>query len=207
MLNNIKSSFFIKIIFSHIKEKRKLKIIRYNKRLQKNIDIYLINYKVLSERYLIYENNGIVKEFEGYNNELKFEGEISDVGVDTIKLNRTIKISGDAILNNISIDVKAKDVVISGITINQNKGSAAITVFNASGVTVDNTKINFNANPGSNGFAINAELADNLKLLNNIIAYAGATTSWEVNNAIRVSSSNNVAVSGNKIKAKPWFHR
>ena len=74
MLDNIKSSFFIKIIFSHIKEKRKLKIIRYNKRLQKNIDIYLINYKVLSERYIIYENNGIVKEFEGYNNELKFEG-------------------------------------------------------------------------------------------------------------------------------------
>ena len=74
MLDNVKLSFYIKIIFSHIKEKRKLKIIRYNKRLQKNIDIYLINYKVLSERYIIYENNGIVKEFEGYNNELKFEG-------------------------------------------------------------------------------------------------------------------------------------
>ena len=143
---------------------------------------------------------------ELYNNvtagELKFEGDISNVGVDTIKLNRTIKISGDAVLTNISIDVKAKDVVISGITLNQNKGSAAITVYNASDVVVENTKINFNANAGSNGFAINAELADNLKLLNNAIAYAGATTGWEVNNAIRVSSSNNVAVSGNKIKAK-----
>ena len=108
--------------------------------------------------------------------ELEFNGTFENVGVDTINLNRTIKISGDGVLNNISIDVKAKDVVISGITINQNNGVAAINVYNASGVTIENAKINFNANAGSNGFAISADLANNLKLLNNVITYAGATT-------------------------------
>ena len=148
-----------------------------------------------------FDENGTLKDSVTAE-ELTFKGDISDVGVDTIKLNRTIKISGDGVLTNISIDVKANGVVISGITLNQNKGSAAITVYNASNVVVENTKINFNANEGSNGFAINAELADNLKLLNNVINYAGATTGWEVNNVIRVSTSNNIAVSANKVKAK-----
>ena len=36
--------------------------------------------------------------------------------------------------------LKAKDVVISGITFNQTKGVAAINVYNASGVTIENTQ-------------------------------------------------------------------
>ena len=36
MLENIKSSFFIKIIFSFLDEKTKLKLVKYNKCLQNN---------------------------------------------------------------------------------------------------------------------------------------------------------------------------
>ena len=68
MLQNIKSSFFIKILFLCIDEKQKLKLIRYNKNLQKNIDISIINYKFFTGKYIIYESNesnGIGKEYYG----------------------------------------------------------------------------------------------------------------------------------------------
>ena len=74
MLKNIKSSYFIKIIFSYLFEKQKLKIVKYSKTWQRYIDINLINYKFYSDRYIIYEN-GIGKEYIGYDSELIFEGE------------------------------------------------------------------------------------------------------------------------------------
>ena len=67
MLVNIKSTYFIKILFKYLDEKKKLKVVKYNKSLQKNIDINIINYKHFSGRYIIYESNGIGKEYEGYN--------------------------------------------------------------------------------------------------------------------------------------------
>ena len=45
MLKNIQSVYFIKLLFSFVKEKNKLKIVKYNKSLQKNININIINYK------------------------------------------------------------------------------------------------------------------------------------------------------------------
>ena len=75
MLKNIKSSYFNSIIFSYIDERKKLKIIKCNKNLQKNMNISIINYKFFSERYIIYESNGIRKEYIGYSDRLIFEGE------------------------------------------------------------------------------------------------------------------------------------
>ena len=60
MLKNVKSSYFIKIIFSFIYEKQKLKLIKYNKSLQDNMNISLINYKFLVEN--IYYMNKLEKE-------------------------------------------------------------------------------------------------------------------------------------------------
>ena len=62
MLKDIKSTYFIKLIFSYVDEEQKLKIIKYNKNLQKIIDISIINYKHFRGRYIIYESNGIGKE-------------------------------------------------------------------------------------------------------------------------------------------------
>ena len=78
MLKNIKSSYFIKKFFSHIDEDRKLKIIIYNKYLQNKIDINLINYKIYSGRYIIYDVNKKIREYDNYNDELPFEGEYSN---------------------------------------------------------------------------------------------------------------------------------
>ena len=75
MLTNIKSQFFIKLSFSHINEKEKLKIIKYNKYLQKTLDINITNYKIFSGRYIIYDLNGKGKEYNSYNDKLVFDGE------------------------------------------------------------------------------------------------------------------------------------
>ena len=62
MLKNVKSSYFLRIILSFMKEKQKLKLIKYNKRLQENMNISLINYKIFSGKYIIYEQKGKGKE-------------------------------------------------------------------------------------------------------------------------------------------------
>ena len=62
MLKNILSQFFIKSIFDYIIEGKKLELIKYNKRFQNILSISLYNYKLLSQRYIIYEeNNKITK--------------------------------------------------------------------------------------------------------------------------------------------------
>ena len=75
MLNNIKSTYFIKILFLFVDEKQKLKIIKYNKNLQKNIDISIINYKLFTEKEIVFESNGVIKEYNVEKNALIFEGE------------------------------------------------------------------------------------------------------------------------------------
>ncbi len=75
MLQNIKSSYFIKLIYTFVEESQKLKLVKYNKSIQKNLDISIINYKHFKGRYIIYESNGIGKEYDGYDDTLIFEGE------------------------------------------------------------------------------------------------------------------------------------
>ena len=58
-----------------MKEKIKLKIIKYNKNLQNKIDIKLINYKFYSGKYIIYENKIKGKEYQGNDDTLIYEGE------------------------------------------------------------------------------------------------------------------------------------
>ncbi len=77
MLNIIKSSYFYKILFSYVDELQKLKLIIHNKDIQKKIDIGLINYKIFSGRYIIFDENNKNKRkiYNSLNDELIFEGE------------------------------------------------------------------------------------------------------------------------------------
>ena len=72
MVENIKSKYIIKIIFTFVNERQKLKIIKHNKKLQNIIDINITNYKFLSRRYVEYEPKGIGKEYYS-NGKLKSE--------------------------------------------------------------------------------------------------------------------------------------
>ena len=74
MLKNVKASYFLRVLFSYIDEKQKLELIKYNKSLQENMNISLINYKYFSGKYIEYELNGKGKEYTIYD-DLIFEGE------------------------------------------------------------------------------------------------------------------------------------
>ena len=76
MLENIKSLYFIRILFSKVTDKIKLKVIKYNKAIQKIIGINKINYKLFSGKYTIYETNKTGKIYNADNNKLLYDGEI-----------------------------------------------------------------------------------------------------------------------------------
>ena len=98
MLENIKSSYIIQLVMSLIDQTKKFKIIKYNKNLQKKLELNLLTYKNYTQKYIIYEEKGKGKEYSGcdilcfegeykngerngkgkefdYNGELEFEGE------------------------------------------------------------------------------------------------------------------------------------
>ena len=78
MLKKIKSKYCLGNIFAYINERRKLNIIKFNKRLQNLININIINYKIFSGKILIKEtceNKENWKIYNSISNNLIFEGE------------------------------------------------------------------------------------------------------------------------------------
>ena len=49
----VKSSYILKIVFSYADEKQKLKLVKYNKSLQKKIDININNYIHFQGKYIV----------------------------------------------------------------------------------------------------------------------------------------------------------
>ena len=62
-LKDIKSSYIIKKIFSFLDEEQKLKMIVYNKELQKMHLIDIDDYKEISGKYKVGEKNGKGNEY------------------------------------------------------------------------------------------------------------------------------------------------
>ena len=75
MSGNIKSSFIMKKIFSLVHDNILLELIKYNKNIQKVLNIDIINYKIFSRKSIILEADGKGKEYTNYNKKLVFEGE------------------------------------------------------------------------------------------------------------------------------------
>jgi len=74
MINKVKSTFIVQKIFSFTDERRKLELIKYNKDIQKLLNMNLINYRLFSGKYIIENKNGYCKIYD-YNDNLRFEGE------------------------------------------------------------------------------------------------------------------------------------
>ena len=75
MLDNIKSNLIMIIIFNNLKNKRKIKLVKYNKRMMNRLNITEANFRE-------YE---ILQEF---NN--KYETNIEDIDIKKLKLYRKI---------------------------------------------------------------------------------------------------------------------
>ena len=74
-IEDIKSSYIIKEVFSFLYEKQKLNMIIYNKQLQNIFGVNIEDYKKISGKYKIIEKNGFGKEYKLGTNRLIFEGE------------------------------------------------------------------------------------------------------------------------------------
>ena len=74
MLKKIKSTYFSKNIFTYLDIKRKLNVIKYNKRLQNSLNIDIIHYKLLNGKLIINKGNNFWKIYNAFNLDLIFEG-------------------------------------------------------------------------------------------------------------------------------------
>ena len=74
MLQKIKSNFILGKIFLNIIERRKLTLVAYNKNIQLNLGIKIIDFRRLSERYIIFEGKGKGEEYDSYGNNLIYKG-------------------------------------------------------------------------------------------------------------------------------------
>ena len=75
MLENVKTPSIVKKIFILINDERILNLVKYNKKIQNQINIGILNYKLFSGKYIIFESNGTGKEYYIADDYLTFEGE------------------------------------------------------------------------------------------------------------------------------------
>ena len=75
MIDSIKSTYFIKFIFSNLDKQRKLNLVKYSKRMKNLLNIQLFDYQLFSGKYIEYESNGKWKEYDIYYDHLIYEGE------------------------------------------------------------------------------------------------------------------------------------
>ena len=64
----------MKEVFSYLDEAQKLKIAKYSNNLQNNLDRCITHYKLFSGKYLLFNQNGKVEEYD-HDGDLLFEGE------------------------------------------------------------------------------------------------------------------------------------
>ena len=74
MLEKIISTYFRKEIFQFVSEKKKLKLLKYNKRTQKLLNIDLKNYILFKRKFIIFDKNENAHEFDFFNGKLLFVG-------------------------------------------------------------------------------------------------------------------------------------
>ena len=74
MLKNIKSSYIRKKVYYLLDEPRKLDLFKYNKSMQKELGISIVNYMNFSGKYILYIEKGKAEEYD-YGGNLVFEGE------------------------------------------------------------------------------------------------------------------------------------
>ena len=74
MFNKIKSNQITKKSFYYLKEKKKLKILKYNKNLQKKLNLDIFDYRRFTGKIIIYDENGEGKGKEFLGNQKIFVG-------------------------------------------------------------------------------------------------------------------------------------
>lgn len=156
-----------------------------------------------------FDDSGTLKD-EVTADELIFSGDFSDIDVNYITVPKSIKLSGNGtVLKDVSFVITADNVTIDNFDITGSDVSLITLDEDISGIVISNNKINFTTIDGLNGYAIKADLIENLKILNNTFIYVGNTDGSVYNNVIRVKgdkeneeTSNSILVQNNKFDIK-----
>ena len=77
MLKEIISKFFVNNLFLYLHYKTKLKLLKYNKSLQKAQNIDILHYKNFSNKFIEYKGDGKLLEING-DGKIIFEEEYSN---------------------------------------------------------------------------------------------------------------------------------
>ena len=152
-----------------------------------------------------FDENGVINKSIS-EKELKFSGEFSRLGIDTITIDTPITISAVNItlFNDIGFKIVSDNVKLTGFQVLKTVDGTAIDIKGAN-VTIDDVDIGIYNDGKNDTFAIRAIESDNLNLLNNLIVYSAgfdANTTNVYNQVIQVRDSNNVKIKRNDITAR-----
>ena len=121
------------------------------------------------------------------DDELIFEGDFSNLGINYLSISDSIKLSGNnTALDGITFMIYADDVTVDGFTLTPYDVFGFYIPDEISNTQISNNKIVYNALEGCDSYAIYAGAISGLKILNNTITYVGNTDGTVINNAIRV---------------------
>ncbi|WP_303334567.1 Ig-like domain repeat protein [Methanobrevibacter sp.] len=167
-----------------------------------NFAVGFNNYLTNDTFFSYFNQDGTLKEEYGYNN-LTFNGIFSNLGVETVTINKPITIYGkETVLNNIGLVIDSDNVLVKNFTFNINDLESAIEIISKNNVTLVNNTINFNATADKDGYGIYASSVENMTVANNTINYIGATEeNGPVNAIIFIENGKNISMTGNNISA------
>ena len=99
MYNNIKSDYFKKIVFFHLRQRKLLELIKHNKELQNLMDIKLIFYRIFSGKKRIGNKNRLGFELDYFSGQTLFKGKFlkgkrNRKGIENNKNGETIYVGG-----------------------------------------------------------------------------------------------------------------
>ena len=150
-----------------------------------------------------FDNGGMLKESIDAN-ELIFSGLFSGLGVNTVTIDRAIKLKGtnSTTLDNIFLELIGNGISVDNFTININKQNYGIYITNVDKVIVKNSLINFNDVGTSDAMAIYANGVSNLQLVNNTIIYSGQSKGKTLNHPVHIDDCKGAVIENNTINAK-----
>ena len=163
-----------------------------------------INNIVTPETFsMFFDENGALKSDLPFD-ELYFEGTFENMGVITI--GKPIKLTGrNAQFKDTAFKLDANDVVLNNVSIELSQrfdatDGAAIYI-GGNNVVVSNSNITYNAPDNVQSYAIEVDIAQNVKIINNKINYTAKSDGTVKTIAINAADSDNLVVENNVLNA------
>ena len=150
--------------------------------------------------YNYFDENGFLKD-SVKSKELEFNGTFSNVS-DYIILNRSITITGDAILNNIAFIIDSEDVELNGLTLMADGSLGNLISVMQSNVNLYNLNIAYIVDDEmANAISVNGiNTITDVNILNNTIYFEShVTTDEELTTAINLDDVEDIVIENNMI--------